>query len=225
MLNLYHSRKMETQKLYHSTPNELQTEATCLKCIQVGDVYHVVLDKTIFHPKGGGQKADAGTINDVIQVSEVLANRDSREILHLVTSPITEGTKVSLRVDPTVRRLNSQWHSAGHLLALIVANLYQVDLSQMKAHQYPDEGYVEFPSDLSKGDIDTEKLVQGCLKAINDSLTITYSQTEHGRFVEIDSLGSIPCGGTHVENTSEIGNLGIRKVKKKGGNIKISYFI
>jgi len=37
--------------------------------------------------------------------------------------------------------------------------------------------------------------------------------------------GVISCGGTHVNSTSEIGKITIRKIKCKKGNTKIAYVV
>ncbi|MDD9919961.1 MAG: hypothetical protein OXR68_05005, partial [Alphaproteobacteria bacterium] len=43
------------------------------------------------------------------------------------------------------------------------------------------------------------------------------------RVVVVWGEKGIPCGGTHVQNISELGEVKIRKVKSKKGSIKVSY--
>jgi alanyl-tRNA synthetase len=45
------------------------------------------------------------------------------------------------------------------------------------------------------------------------------------RVLQIGDYKPVPCGGTHLSNTSEIGSILIKKVKTKDGVLKISYEI
>jgi Ser-tRNA(Ala) deacylase AlaX len=44
-------------------------------------------------------------------------------------------------------------------------------------------------------------------------------------YVRVIGFGdaSFPCGGTHVSNTAEIGNIQVTKVQKKGKNVRVQY--
>jgi len=48
------------------------------------------------------------------------------------------------------------------------------------------------------------------------------SHKDGSRLVEMAG-SECPCGGTHVKDISHIGRILINKVKKKKGNIKVSY--
>lgn len=49
-------------------------------------------------------------------------------------------------------------------------------------------------------------------------------QAENIRYVQLcQEDKGCPCGGTHVEQLSEIGKIQIGKVQKKGKNIRVSY--
>lgn len=101
-----------TQREYYLS-DALQGEATVLRCEQNAQGhYEVELDKTWFHPQGGGQPADQGTINrfPVLHVE----NRGDT-VLHLLAQPVATGL-VELVVDASVRRRHTRWHSAGHLI-------------------------------------------------------------------------------------------------------------
>lgn len=43
------------------------------------------------------------------------------------------------------------------------------------------------------------------------------------RAMQIGDFMPVPCGGTHITNTAEIGEFTIRKISHKGGHMKISY--
>ena len=44
-----------------------------------------------------------------------------------------------------------------------------------------------------------------------------------GRVVEMEGLGSYPCGGTHVEDCSQVGRIEVKKISRSKGVSKVSY--
>ncbi len=102
-----------TERLYYTCDNT-EGPANLLSCSAEPDGrYAVALDRTLFHPQGGGQPADAGWI-DEIPVETVIARDD--DVLHIVATPIEPGV-VKLRVDASQRQLHARLHSAGILSA------------------------------------------------------------------------------------------------------------
>ena len=43
------------------------------------------------------------------------------------------------------------------------------------------------------------------------------------RVVDIEGVGSYPCGGTHVKDTGEVGKVVVKKIKRQNGVSKVSY--
>ena len=41
--------------------------------------------------------------------------------------------------------------------------------------------------------------------------------------MSFEGLGELPCGGTHVEKTSELNEIIITKIKAKQNTIRVSY--
>ena len=64
-----------TQEIFREEPYRTEAEATVQSC----DAGGIVLDRTIFYPKGGGQAGDAGTIGEVVIADTV---KSERGILH-----------------------------------------------------------------------------------------------------------------------------------------------
>lgn len=125
---------------------------------QGGDNDHVVItDSTIFHPQGGGQPSDEGSMTssggarfDVQMVrSSAVA---SGEVLHFgrfanASSIFQAGDKVEQSIDVEKRLLYSRYHTAGHVLGAAVRHLLEKEVEgfdETKASHFPDSAACEF---------------------------------------------------------------------------------
>ena len=212
---------MTTTRLYYTNST---TEATGLVTeIRNGDNPGIVLKATIFHPQGGGQKADQGWIGDA-RVLHV-ANEDG-VIVHQVDSveALIAGQQVSLRVHEASRRLHSRLHTAGHLIA---AELEQLDprLKAVAGHHWPGEARVDLEAaDFRLGDDFVDRLGNRLEQAISsDAEVIATDDSSPPRTVRIGSYAPLPCGGTHVQRIGEIGAIKIRGVKLRKKRIRVGY--
>lgn len=101
-----------TERLYY-TSDATECPARVVNCLGEADGrYAIELDRTLFHPQGGGQPADRGWIGE-LAVESVAARGES--IVHIVAQPLPSG-EVAIRVDEDARRLHARLHSAGHLI-------------------------------------------------------------------------------------------------------------
>ena len=106
----------------------------------------VRLDRTWFHPQGGGQKADTGSIGGAA-VRHVI-NDDAGDVLHLLESPASfaVGDEVDVQVDVERRTLHERVHTAGHLIAAVGEALFP-HLAAKAGHHWPGEARVDFFGD------------------------------------------------------------------------------
>ena len=203
---------------------------------------YILLDQTIFYPQGGGQPSDQGKIEgngielEVLQVRQV-----ENEIRHYVSSIQSEtlvGSSVSCVIDQERRILNARYHTAGHLLGNVIESIYP-QLKAVKGHSFPKEAYVEFQG---FGIPDIIQIADALQKAIQDNLLtqafeidpISFENKFYKlsyqipgnkvfRVMQIGNYPPIPCGGTHLANTKEIGNVVINKIKVKNNVVRVSY--
>ena len=117
----------------------------------------VIVDSTVFHPQGGGQPTDVGTMkSENGTIFKVHMVRTSTEwqgvVLHFgrydADSPLFEaGDEVTQTIDTEVRNLHSRYHTAGHVLGAAVRHLVhdQVEnFDETKASHFPDSASCEF---------------------------------------------------------------------------------
>ncbi len=213
--------------------------------LSVKDGKHIVLDKTLFYPKGGGQPHDIGKLikgsesYDVIHVHKV-----SGEILHEVNhSGLQVGDEVNCVLNWARRYKLMRSHTAAHVFAsflnkgtgaLITGNQLEVD-------------HVRFDFNLEKFD---RKIVEEYLDKANNALETDVPVKWYElpkkeamkipgvvkmakalppdmpflRIVEIVGLDKQADGGTHVKNLKEVGKIKLIKIENKGKNNRRVYF-
>nr|WP_299246499.1 hypothetical protein [uncultured Halomonas sp.] len=195
----------------------------------LGEKTAVRLDKTLFHPQGGGQKADRGFIAS-IPILHVRHGANGA-IDHYIADPecLKIGMGVEIFVDSRWRQLNATYHTAGHLLAGIAEELLD-NIHATCGHHWPGEARVEFKEMHHTINLDrwrdelTEALNQRLKQYIESALpVIQLGDTHKNREIKIGNFDPIPCGGTHLENLMELKEVRVTGMKRKKGVLRISY--
>lgn len=205
-----------TQALYLS--DITQAEVEVLKCEPTEDGrFAIQLSNTPFYPQGGGQPSDVGKINDADVLHVVMQND---QIIHYSNHATTLGL-AQARVDLNRRRYHSRLHSAGHLIGHV---MQAFGWEPTKAQHWPEECKVQFVKQDHSEDQDLETLELLCNLYISSQLVRLTQQNADGyREVSFGDLPAFPCGGTHVQNLSEIGTLEITGYKLKKDKLTVSY--
>lgn len=204
---------------------------------------YLLLNETVFYPQGGGQPSDQGTIKTASgELNVGFVRQIDQEIRHYVSDatqlPSIIDTKITCNIDQPRRLLNARYHTAAHLLSNVIENMHP-KLKAVKGHSFPGEAYVEF---IGEDIPETTKVSFNMRAAITQGLNTTtfeilpdefarkyyslpYPVPTHKAFrvLQIGNFMPIPCGGTHIKNTTEIGEFNIRKISKKGERLKVAY--
>ena len=134
--------------------------------------YRVRVDQTVFHPQGGGQPADTGTIifpeGKLFDVKFVQSHPDGdvdhfgdfaeKGVFDDVSRHKPCGTEinVTLSVDKKRRMENIRLHSAGHIMDAALKRLgYWNRVKSGKGYHFPDNPYVEYSGELTAEEMDT----------------------------------------------------------------------
>ena len=213
------------------------------KVVAVTETGGIILDRTIFYPTGGGQPGDRGHFEcadgrRMAIANTVYADADKIAIAHLPAdgeTPPAIGETVKLTIDWPLRYARMRMHTAMHLLSVVLP--YAVTGGSVGE----TEGRLDFDipdptidkddierrlSSLIRADhpVSTEWISDAELDA-NPGLVKTMSVAPprgagRVRLVRIGrpkaSVDLQPCGGTHVRSTTEIGDIAITRIEKKG---------
>lgn len=176
----------------------------------------VSLKEIFFHPQGGGQPCDKLLDKNGNAISVL---KQGNEILLAVQPNAIDNGRIEITIDTEFRGLCSRLHSAGHLLALVVSELYKTE--PVKAHHFPNECYVKFSGDIPKEFLtDIQNILD---KKILNNTSVTISDDDGNRFVNFDGIGGYPCGGTHVTELQQIGDVLVGPITSKKGQTTIKY--
>ncbi|PON80350.1 Alanine-tRNA ligase, archaea [Parasponia andersonii] len=151
---------------YYENMLNLHSEASILSHSKGDDGRHaLILDRTVFHPQGGGQPADTGFItvddSDFKFVVQDVRSKDGI-VFHYgfiensseeSESKLEKGKKVVLYVDESRRKLNSRLHSAGHLLDACMQNAGLGHLEPGKGYHFPDGPFVEYKGTVPQNEL------------------------------------------------------------------------
>ncbi|MEZ0345324.1 MAG: alanyl-tRNA editing protein [Infirmifilum sp.] len=231
---------METELLYESNPYLKTCNARVLRVEHhKGRRFYLVMDKTIFHPLGGGQPSDEGRIKGEKGVFEVRKTLVLDGVLKhwgvLTEGSVEEGENVVCELDWEKRYLVMRLHTAGHILDYAMARLYGRLVDTVDAFHGPPEAYLEYNVENAPDPSALERLAREVVDARLD-VVIKYvspgelsksiynapnlsrlPQADMYRIVEIPGVNAMPCTGTHVANTAEVGDVKILRVEKHTG--------
>ncbi len=215
-----------TEKLYLTEHDLFETSAK-VTAIEIQDKFpdHKVirLDRTIFHPKGGGQAHDQGTINGK-QVELVMKDGDTFnfDVIHFLKNDDVDfavGDQVSLVIDSELRTKLSCLHTAGHLIANMAKTLFELEYLKCNLDPLKNMTYLMFIniSGQKKWSDDALKLLQDrCNQIAQENPPITEQQGASGlREIKIGELSPFPCAGTHTKTLQEISPISIFKMSHK----------
>jgi alanyl-tRNA synthetase len=230
----------DTQANYYSDWSAVQFNGTVLKIID----NHVVLDQTNFYPTSGGQMHDQGTLAGQ-KVVDVF--KQGGVIIHTLSEvpKFQEGNVVEGKIDLERRKQLTQHHTATHIINAAAKNVLGNHINQASAKKDLEKAHL----DVTHYELINEEQV----KAIEDEanriaqlgidtklqfLPRTQAEQNYGmriyqggavpgkvlRIVQISDIDIEACGGTHLNNTKEIGKIKIVKATKvKDGVVRLVF--
>jgi len=219
-----------------------RTDAYVRECearvVDVNERGGIILERTIFYATSGGQPGDCGELEledgSICPIATTIYDADKR-IVHVASqgSPLPPpGSTVTCRLNWEVRHAHMRMHTALHLLSAILS--YPVSGGQIGAERGRlDFNIPEGGLDKEQIGIDLNRLIAGnhdvSDRWISDEELLANPElvktmavkppvgSGRVRLVQISDCDLQPCGGTHVANTREIGEVIIAKIENKGG--------
>ncbi|MGW1836840.1 alanyl-tRNA synthetase [Streptomyces sp. NPDC002067] len=184
----------------------------------------ITLADNVFHPQGGGQPSDVGTV-DGTPTRPFKAPDTSEHIVRLsCENPLGVGATVTSAVDAQARRRHAALHTCGHVVDGFVRNL---GFKHRVSNHFPGQARIEFDAGADKPDLEhlAATVEEQTRQAIEASRKVYATERDGLRIIGIDGLHEDPCGGTHVDSLSRLTGFAVRSVKVKGGVLKVGYVV
>jgi len=229
----------ETEMLFYKD-DPVRFDAKVLKVIKNR---FVVLDRTSFYARGGGQEPDHGKINgqEVIDVT-----KHANVVLHEIKgiSP-QEGSIVSCEIDPLRRISITKHHTSTHVVNSSARNVLGSWVWQHSAFKDKDYGRIDITHHSGLTDDEVRKIEGFANSIIQKNYPVTIQEYERGqaeqkfgfriyqggvvpvkavRIVRIEDFDVEACGGTHVKRTGDLGLIKITKTERiQDGVIRLEF--
>ncbi len=229
-LSLYHKEKETHGKTKFTGYTTLESDSKLLSKIDLeGGLSALIFNTTPFYGESGGQAGDQGEVwVDGQKLATIEDTQKPVEDLFVHFSKDAESLKIGqsyqLKVSSSARKLTTRSHSATHLLQAALIEVLGSHVKQAGSHVDSERLRFDFthmkgltPAELTQ----VEFIVN---QKINEELEVTATQMnmdqaikagalalfgeKYGDDVRVLQMGSFStelCGGTHVQNTSEIG--------------------
>ena len=223
-----------TDLLFHDHSYLREFDATVTAISDLG----VALDRTAFYIGGGGQPSDVGILNSSGREYAVTGiKRDGGLLMHLIEGDRpAEGNQVSGRIDWERRYRLMRTHTALHILCGVVWRDYGALVTG--GNMQPGEARMDF--ELERMSIDFAEEVEAKINEevaaarrvlaanlpredaeqipdlIRTKINLLPANIREVRTIDIQGLDVQADGGTHVDNTTEVGRIRVVGHESKG---------
>jgi len=225
-----------TDEIFSRDAYQDSTEAVVTGVTEDG----IVLDRTVFYARGGGQPGDTGTISwDGGEARIADTVKQAGEVLHLpepgaAAPPV--GASVTARIDWGRRHTLMRTHTALHALSGIVYTDYGAKVTG--GNMEPGVARMDFELDGISQEFgrEVEQKLNAALRndhpvhvsfvpraeALSDpdlirtKVSLIPESVDPIRVIDIEGLDKQADGGTHVRSTAEVGHVRVVKTESKG---------
>ncbi|HAX90891.1 MAG TPA: alanyl-tRNA editing protein [Rhodospirillaceae bacterium] len=185
----------------------------------------ITLDETIFYAFSGGQESDHGTIGGH---NVLCARKEGLEIIYTLPENhgLSVGDAVHVEIDWARRYRLMRLHFAAELMLELFYKKFPA-IEKVGAHIAADKARLDFALAESVSPL-LPAFAQEANKMIKDNLEIISAfedEASQKRYWEIDGFARVPCGGTHIKRTGEVGPIKLKRNNIGRGKERVEIYL
>lgn len=196
-----------THKVFWDDPYQVELESTVSRV----DGPCIELEETIFYAESGGQESDAGTIGG-IQV--IKAEKQGLSIVYTLEHEpnFQAGAVVTTQIDWARRYALMKLHFAAEVILEVVTHCFP-EMTKVGAHISADKSRIDFEWHESVKPLlpELQQQAQSVIDSHADIISDFSDTSEQRRYWKVEGFAQVPCGGTHLKNTSEVGRIQLKR--------------
>lgn len=181
----------------------------------------VTVEETIFYALSGGQESDAGTIGGRPVLE---ARKEGKEIYYTLADGhgLHPGDTVHIEIDWKRRYRLMRLHFAAEIVLELVYRLIP-GIGKIGAHIAEDKARIDFALNENIARLFPAIQQQAdAIVAADQAIVSAFSDVENERrYWGIQEFSQVPCGGTHLKRTGEIGVITLKRKNVGKGKERI----
>ncbi|MCH8622126.1 alanyl-tRNA editing protein [Undibacterium sp. TS12] len=210
-----------TKKIFWDDPYQTSLTTQVIR-VEGPDVH---LASTIFFAFSGGQESDAGSIGGHAVTA---ARKEGTEIVYTLDDEhgLAVGQEVDVRIDWARRYRLMRLHFAAELvLELFYQSLPGV--GKVGAHIAQDKARIDFVWTESIAPLlpGYTQQAQAIIDANLDIVCAFEDEATERRYWEIAGFSRVPCGGTHVKRSGELGQIRLKRNNIGRGKERVEIYL
>jgi len=214
-----------TEELHRAEPTMREFSA---KVVAIHPDGSIELDRSAFYAQSGGQIGDRGRL-DGIEIVDTIYSTDKSAVLHRAAPGLAidldVGRRVEGKIDWARRDAAMRLHTAQHLLVVAVYDLYGPVPLAGGGDINVDKARVDFAWTANDAPLDADAVADRLCQLIAEDLPVERAAdaADPGKWWwTIPGFDPIPCGGTHVASTGEVGLVEVAQQRKGSKALRLT---
>lgn len=185
----------------------------------------ITVDQTVFYAFSGGQESDSGTIAE-FPVIEARKVENGIEYVLPGHHGLSVGERVMMTIDWPRRYRLMRLHFAAELVLELVYKMLG-GVEKIGAHIAENKARIDFAWPESVAPLLADITARAHQIIDNDRpITSAFSdEANQRRYWGVEGVGRVPCGGTHLKSTGEVGRIKLKRKNIGGGKERIEIFL
>ncbi|MET2947316.1 alanyl-tRNA editing protein [Vibrio owensii] len=196
-----------THKVFWDDPYQVELESTVSRV----DGPCIELEETVFYAESGGQESDAGTIGGILVIK---AEKQGLSIVYTLEHEpnFQAGAVVTTQIDWARRYALMKLHFAAEVILEVVTHRFP-EMTKVGAHISADKSRIDFEWHESVKPLlpELQQQAQSVIDSHADIISDFSDTSEQRRYWKVEGFAQVPCGGTHLKNTSEVGRIQLKR--------------